>query len=47
MVADIFDLIKRTTAQDQQYQDTLERFKSLFARAGDAVDSLEFPQKDP
>ena len=39
MVEDIFDLIKRTAAQDQQYQETLERFKSFFARAGDAVDN--------
>ena len=39
VVEDIFDLIKRTAAQDQQYQETLERFKSVFARAGNAVDN--------
>ena len=39
VVHEIFDLIKRTAVQDEQYQRTLERFKTLFARAGGAVDS--------
>ena len=36
---EIFDLIKRTAVQDEEYQRTLERFKTLFARAGDAGDA--------
>ena len=32
LVHEIFDLIKRTAVQDEQYQRTLERFKTLFAR---------------
>ncbi len=39
VVSDIFDLIKRTAAQDQPYQRTLERFKTFFARVSGAVDS--------
>ena len=39
VVHDIFDLIKRTAAQDGQYQRTLERFKSFFAPVSDAVNS--------
>ena len=39
LVYEIFDLIKRTAVQDEQYQRTLERFKTFFARVGDAVDS--------
>ena len=38
VVSDIFDLIRRTATQDPEYQRTLERFKTFFARAGDAVD---------
>ena len=40
VVSDIFDLIKRTAAQDRQRQRTLERFKTFFARAGDGVESV-------
>ena len=38
VVSNIFDLIRRTARQDQEYQRTLERFKTSFALAGDAVD---------
>lgn len=38
VVYEIFNLIKRTAAQDERYQRTLERFKRFFARADDAVD---------
>ena len=37
VVADIFDLIRRTAAQDQQPQRTLERFKAFFAPVAGAV----------
>ena len=39
VVSDIFDLIRRTATQDQEYQRTLERFKRFFARVGGAVHS--------
>ena len=38
-VYEIFELIKRTAVQDERYQRTLERFKTLFVRSGDGVDS--------
>lgn len=39
VVNEIFDLIKRTAVQDEEYQRTLERFKTFFARVSDAGDS--------
>ena len=50
VVSDIFDLIKRTATQDEQYKRTLERFKTFFARAGDGVgnwsSSASWAEKD-
>ena len=39
LVYEIFDLIKRTARQDGEYQRTLERFKTFFARVSDAFES--------
>ena len=39
VVADIFDLIQRTGAQDHPYQRTLERFKTFFARVSGTLAS--------